>query len=85
MTPTGSPSLDAPHARQAATGGEQVWVDGESARGGGLSGQIRLRVTTVDTGVSVNIGVIVFEGASTDISAQSPETKGFGYFGLNLQ
>lgn len=50
-----------------------------------LTLKIRLGVTTVDTGVSVNIGVIVFEGTSTDISAQSPQTKGFDYFGLNLQ
>jgi hypothetical protein len=50
-----------------------------------LTLKIRFRVTTVDTGVSVNVGIIVFEGTSTGISAQSPETKGFAYFGLNLQ
>jgi len=48
-----------------------------------LTLKIRFRVTTVDTGVSVNVGIIVFEGTSTGISAHSPETEGFDYFGLN--
>ena len=46
--------------------------------------KIRFMVSTYQTGY-VNIGVIVFEGTSTNVSSESPETKGYDGFQITIQ